>query len=85
MLLIWLAWAPQRVLAQGRYLFPVLVPIAVLFVMGLHSVFSIIHKKAGKVVISALVVAEFLFLNFVIWNYIIPVFHMTQKTTLPGL
>lgn len=85
MVLIWLACAPQRVLAQGRYLFPVLVPIAVLFVIGLLSVFSFIHKKAGKAAISALVVAEFLFLNYVIWNYIIPVFHLTQKTPLPGL
>lgn len=85
LLLIWLAWAPQQVLAQGRYLFPVLIPIAALFATGLFSLFSVFHPKAGKAVLSVLVIAEFLFLNYVVWNYIIPVFHLTQKIPLPGL
>ena len=46
--------------------------------------FSLLYKKAGKTVLFALVLAEFLFLNYAVWNYIVPFFHMTQKSPFPG-
>jgi len=85
LLLIWLAWAPRQVLAQGRYLFPVLIPIAALFVTGLLAFFRLFNHKVGKAVLSVLVISEFFFLNFIVWNHIIPVFHLTLKPPIPGL
>lgn len=81
----WIVWAPLGAQAQGRYLFPVIIPAAALFTVGIDSLFSLIHKKAGKAALCTLVLAEFLFLNYAIWNYIVPVFHLTQKTPFPGL
>lgn len=81
----WIVWASRHAFGQGRYLYPVIIPIAAFFAVGVISLFSLIHKKAGKAVLCALVLAEFLFLNYAVWNYIVPVFHLTQKTPFPGL
>jgi len=81
----WIVWASRHAFGQGRYLFPVIIPIAAFFAVGVYSLFSLIHKKAGKAVLCALVLAEFLFLTYAVWNYIVPVFHLTQKTPLAGI
>lgn len=81
----WIVWASKYAQAQGRYMFPVIIPALTLFAVGVQSLFSLVHKKAGKAVLSALVVAEFLFFSYAVWNYILPVFHLTRRSPFPGL
>jgi len=71
--------------SEGRYLFPVIVPIAFLFLLGLKAFFDLFHKKAGTVAISVVLILEFLFLNYSIWDSIIPIFHMTVKAPHLGI
>jgi hypothetical protein len=82
---IWIISSPQINWAQGRYLFPVIIPIAFLFMLGLKTFFDMFHKRAGGIAISIFVVLEFLFLSYVIWNYVLPVFHLTIKSPHPGI
>lgn len=83
--LTWIVWAPRGSLAQGRYLFPVIVPISALLAAGVYNLFSIGHRKVAKAVMCALVTAEFLFFNYAVWNFIVPVFHLTRKAPFPGM
>jgi len=73
------------ILPQGRYLFPLILPIAFIFILGLKSFFGLFHKKAGQVAVALFVVFQFFFFTYVVWNYLIPVFHLTVKSPHPGL
>jgi 4-amino-4-deoxy-L-arabinose transferase-like glycosyltransferase len=75
----------KSILPQGRYLFPLILPIAFIFVLGLKSLFDLLHKKAGQVAVALFVLFQFLFFNYVVWNYLVPVFHLTVKSPHPGL
>jgi len=82
---IWMLGGSKNILPQGRYLFPTVIPLVFLFLIGIDSLFSIFHKKAGRAAICVLTVGEFLFLSYAIWNYVIPVFHLTAKGPHPGI
>jgi len=73
------------ILPQGRYLFPLILPIALIFILGLKNLFDLFHKKGGQVAVMLFVLFEFFFFNYVVWNYLIPVFHLTVKSPHPGL
>ena len=73
------------ILPQGRYLFPLILPIAFIFILGLKSFFELFHKRAGQVAIMVFVLFQFFFFNYVVWNYLIPVFHLTVKSPHPGI
>jgi hypothetical protein len=82
---IWMLWGSKNILPQGRYLFPTIIPIVFLFWLGIDNLFSIFHRQAARVAMCALVIGEFLFLNYAIWNDIIPVFHLTIKAPHAGI
>jgi len=82
---IWLYQGTSNILPQGRYMFPLLLPIAFIFVLGLKSFFDMFHKKGGLIAISLFLIAEFIFLNYALWYYVIPVFHLTVKSPHPGI
>jgi hypothetical protein len=72
-------------LPQGRYLFPVVFPIAFIFIMGLKTLFDMFHKKGGQIAIAVFLAFEFIFFNYAVWNYIIPIFHLAVRSPHPGL
>ena len=74
-----------RIFCQGRYLFPLMTAVALLFVTGMTSLFESIRKKTGVVAMGVFVCVEFFALNYIVWNDIIPVFHLTLKSPHPGL
>jgi hypothetical protein len=82
-LLIW--FGSIRIFCQGRYFFPLMTAVALLFVMGISFLFESIRKKAGIVAMGVFVFVEFFVLNYIVWNDIIPVFHLTLKPPHPGL
>jgi hypothetical protein len=82
---VWLPCRSKNILPQGRYLYPAIIPIVFLFWLGIDRFFSVFHRTAGRVAVCALVIGEFFFLNYVIWNDIIPVFHLTVQAPHPGI
>jgi hypothetical protein len=63
----------------------VILPLAFLFILGLKSLFDLFHKKGGAIAVWSFVAFEFLFLSFVIWRYILPVYHLTVQSPHPGI
>lgn len=86
-LAIRLVVTPDNLYMQGRYFFPLIAPIAFLFVLGVKSFFDPFSKKAelGVLAVKAFLILEFFFLNYALWHDIIPVFHMTLKSAHPGI
>ena len=79
-----IAASPDNIYAQGRYLFPYIVPAAFLFVLGIKTFFDLFAKK-GTLVLRAVLVVMFVFLNYVLWGLIVPIFHLTAKSPYPGI
>jgi len=76
---LWSFYGTSDILVQGRHLFPLIVPIAVVFIIGVKSFFDMFHKKGGEIAVVAFFLFAFLFFNFALWNYIVPIFHLTLK------
>jgi hypothetical protein len=70
---------------QGRYLFPVIFPFALLFVLGLESLGDLFGRRTGKAVVAAWLVFEAVFLVFALWGLIAPAFHLTLRAPHPGI
>jgi len=82
---VWMYYGSHQVLAQGRHFFPLIIPIAFLFVFGLRQIFDMIRPGLGGVAVIGFVVIEFFILNFVIWAQMVPVFHMMIKSPYKGM
>lgn len=82
---VWAYYGSKSILGQGRYFFPLIVPLVYIFFLGIKTVFDLFHKDAGRIAVAALIVLEFFFLNYCVWQYIIPVFHMTIKSPVAGV
>ena len=81
----WTYYGSHQVLAQGRHFFPLIIPIAFLFVLGLRQIFDRIRPGLGRAAVMGFVVIEFFILNFVIWAQMVPVFHMMIKSPYKGM
>jgi len=79
-----LAVAPDVMYAQGRYLFPFIIPAALLFVLGLKSLFDLFGRR-GTLALKVTLAAMFVFLSYVLWGLIVPVFRLTMKSPFPGI
>ena len=82
---LWGYYGANKILPQGRHLFPLIIPLAFLFFLGLENLLRLISRKAVAVGLGAAVILEFIFLGYVVWTYIIPVFHLTLKAPHPGI
>ena len=82
---LWIFYGVHGILVQGRHLFPLILPIAVVILVGVKSFFDLISKKAGRIALCAFVLFEFVFFSFVLWNYVVPVFHLALKSPHPGV
>ncbi len=70
---------------QGRYLFPVIFPLALLFVLGLESLGDLFGRRTGRAVVAAWLVFEIVFFVFALWGLIAPAFHLTLRAPHPGI
>ena len=79
--------SPENTYAQGRYLFPLLAPVALLVMLGTRNFFDVFGEKAkaGIKAVSIVIILEFMFLTYALWNYVFPVFHLTLKSPHPGI
>lgn len=82
---VWTYYGSKEVLAQGRHFFPLIVPIGLLFVVGVKIIFDMIRPGLGKVVVMGFVVVEFVVLTTVVWAQMVPFFHMILKSPYPGM
>ncbi|HHE76767.1 MAG TPA: hypothetical protein ENL27_02195 [Candidatus Parcubacteria bacterium] len=82
---VWTYYGSHEILAQGRHFFPLIIPIAFLFDLGLRSFLGMIRSGLGEIVERAVVVLEFIVLNFVIWGQMVPYFHLIIKNPFPGM
>jgi len=81
----WTLYGTRNILAQGRYIFPFILPVAFLFVVGIKTFSDLFHPQAGKIAIASFILIEFLFLNYCLWSYILPVFHLSIRSPHPGV
>jgi len=83
------AWSfyGTRMLAQGRHFFPLIIPIAFLFALGMKEFIKIIalSERVKQMVVVGFIVFEFVLLNYVIWAKLIPIFHLTISSPHPGV
>lgn len=61
---LWAFYGTAGILVQGRHLFPLIVPITVVFLIGIKSLFDFFNKQGGKIVLAAFFLFAFLFFNF---------------------
>jgi hypothetical protein len=81
----WTYYGTHNILAQGRHFFPLILPIAFLFVVGIKTFSDLFHPQAGKIAIASFILIEFLFLNYCLWSYILPVFHLSISSPHAGV
>ena len=82
---LWGYYGANKILPQGRHFFPLIIPIVFLFFLGLENFLRLINRKAVAPGLGAAVILEFIFFGYVVWNYIIPIFHLTSKAPHPGI
>lgn len=85
LLAVWTYYGSMGVLAQGRHFYPLILPIAFLFMLGLKTLIQSVFPAKVPVFLYSLATLEFVFLNVCIWYYIVPVFHMAIKSPVSGL
>ena len=85
LLAVWTYYGSHGFKAQGRHFFPLILPIAFLFTLGLKTFGDLIRKGAGEKAVAVFVLVEFVFLNYCIWNYMVPVFHLMIKSPHAGV
>ena len=82
---LWGYYGANKILPQGRHLFPLIIPLVFLLFLGLENLLGLIGRKAAAVGLGAAVILEFIFFGYVVWNYIAPMFHLTLKAPHPGI
>jgi len=82
---VWTYYGIHNIMTQGRYFFPLLIPVVYLFLLGINTFFDVFRKGAGRTAVAAIVVLEFFFLNICVWQYLLPVFHLIIKSPIVGI
>gem|GEM_PF-5338619 len=82
---IWAFSGAHKGYIQGRQIFPLIMPIGFILAAGLATLVELAGEKMVCLTLGTLILAEFIFLSFCVWSYIIPIFHLTLKSPHPGL
>jgi len=82
---LWTYYGSHNIMTQGRYFFQLVIPVTFLFILGVKTLFDALQRGAGRKAIAALVLLMFFFLNYCIWQYMIPVFHWIIKSAQRGI
>ncbi len=73
-------------LAQGRYLFPLIAPLALIGIVGLHTLGDLVRSgRGGPVALASGLVVELFLFSYVVWAWIVPKFNLTIQGRFPGL
>jgi hypothetical protein len=80
-LALWLYFGSARIYPQGRYLFPVLIPIAVFITAGLRRLGDAVKTN----LVPAFIVFEIFVWAYALWAIAIPVFRLTVRSPYPGI
>jgi len=82
---MWAYYGTHGILGQGRYFFPVILPGFFLLAVGLNDFGDMIKKGAGRKLVAAAILGEFLLLVFTLWTSIVPAFHLILRGPHPGV
>lgn len=82
---LWSYYGVNNIFGQGRYFFPVIVPVAAFFLIGLRSLGDAIRRNGGRIAITTALILEFFFLGYTLWHDIVPVFHLIIKSPYVGI
>jgi hypothetical protein len=82
---IWLMAHSTNVFSQGRYFFPVIFPVSLLFLVGFKSLFDLVHREAGTIALKIFFLLELFFFAAAIWNSLAPAFHLAIRSPHPGI
>jgi hypothetical protein len=81
---LWLYQGTRGLLPQGRYLFPALIPLVYLLLLGLHTAAGRTKAGAGKNAVAAVLLALWFFFGIAVWEFLVPVFHLAVQSPFPG-
>jgi len=82
---IWIFYGAIHYFGQGRYFFPVIVPIAVFMVLGLSAIGNLVKRGTGRSFVAGMILAEFLLFVFSAWHDVVPAFHFILQGPHPGV
>jgi hypothetical protein len=82
---LWLSQGTRNILPQGRYFFPLILPLVFLFMLGIKSLFDLLHARASRLALGILAILLLIFSSYCIWNYLIPVFHLAVQSPYTGV
>ncbi len=82
---LWLSQGTRNIMPQGRYFFPLILPITFLVLIGFKTLFGLFQEKAARLALGCIAILLFIFSSYCIWNYLIPVFHMSVKSPYTGV
>jgi len=82
---MWAYYGTKGILGQGRYFFPVILPLAFLLAVGWHELGELMKRGAGRKLVAAVIAGEFLLFVFSIWIHIVPAFHLILRGPHPGV
>ncbi len=85
LLVMWMRFATLHILGQGRYFFPLVTAVILVLLTGLDHAIPLATPKKSWLALGGLILAGFFLLNFIVWNYVLPVFHLTVRAPHPGL
>jgi hypothetical protein len=88
---IWVYYGANDIQAQGRYFFPLILPAATLLVLGISGFGEAVGKRllggrvGGRQAVTAVVIILAGLLGFVVWNNIVPTFHLVRQGPYVGI
>jgi hypothetical protein len=88
---IWVYYGANDIQAQGRYFFPLILPAATLLVLGISGFGEAVGKRllggrvGGRQAVTAVVIILAGLLGFVVWNNIVPTFHLVRQGPYAGI
>jgi len=83
---MWVYYGSNGILTQGRYLFPLIIPLVLIGIIGLHRLGELIRpRRGGAIILASSLVLEIFFLSYVVLAWILPKFNLTIQGRYPGI
>lgn len=83
---MWVYYGSHGIFTQGRYLFPLMVPLTLMGVIGFYKLGSLIQsRQGGAIVLASSLALEIFFFSYVVLAWILPTFNLTVQGRYPGI
>lgn len=83
---LWVFYGTKGIQAQGRYLFPLIVPVVLIAIVGIHTLGEWARPgRGGRIALASGLVLEIFFFSYVLWAWIMPTFNLTVQGRFPGI